>query len=146
MSRRFGFTVQGRAVPQGSLRAMKLKTGAVVTPQEPKVLKWRSDVRAGLYAREGAMQPTAEAFHVEMTFCFRRPNNHHTSKGNLTTRAPRYHMQHPDVDKLIRAVLDALTGVVWHDDKQVVYVRGHKQWSEQDEATFTIYTLEEPHA
>lgn len=140
--KRILFTVQGRPVPQGSLRAFKAKSGAVVTPQQPKVLKWRADIRAGI--NDLGVEPSGSAFHVDVAFSFRRPNNHHTSKGFLKTGAPRYHTQAPDVDKLLRAVLDALTGVVWHDDKQVAYVRGHKQWSERDEATITITALEEP--
>jgi crossover junction endodeoxyribonuclease RusA len=33
---------------------------------------------------------------------------------------PRHAGDAPDLDKLCRAVLDALTGVAWLDDKQVV--------------------------
>jgi crossover junction endodeoxyribonuclease RusA len=133
-------------VPQGSLRAFKAKSGAVVTPQQPKVLKWRADIRAAFHEARPDAQPTGQPFHVDVAFSFRRPKTHLTSKGLLRSGAPRYHTQAPDVDKLLRAVLDALTGVVWHDDKQVAYVRGHKEWSERDEATITITALEEPNA
>lgn len=39
----------------------------------------------------------------------------------------------PDVDKMERAILDALTDVVWHDDAQVVTVLKHKRVAEWGE-------------
>jgi Holliday junction resolvase RusA-like endonuclease len=37
----------------------------------------------------------------------------------------------PDTDKLIRSVLDALTGIVWTDDSQVVEILARKQFGIQ---------------
>lgn len=39
----------------------------------------------------------------------------------------------PDIDKLERSINDALTGVVWHDDSQVVTVFKHKRVAEWGE-------------
>jgi Holliday junction resolvase RusA-like endonuclease len=36
----------------------------------------------------------------------------------------------PDLDKLIRAILDALTGVVWRDDGQVVDIVASKVYAD----------------
>lgn len=43
------------------------------------------------------------------------------------------HTRKPDVDKLARAVLDALTGVTWLDDAQVVDLRVTKREAGRDE-------------
>ncbi len=43
------------------------------------------------------------------------------------------HTVKPDTDKLLRAVGDALTCVVWRDDSQLVDVRGVKRYAELDE-------------
>lgn len=138
---KYYFVVHGRPVPQGSLRAFKAKSGAVVTPQQPKVLKWRGDVRSALEATAGGIEPSSDAFTVQAGFYFRRPKSHLNSKGVAKLSAPLWHTQSPDVDKLLRSVLDALTGVVWHDDKQVVTVRGDKFWSGWDHATIRITTI-----
>lgn len=39
----------------------------------------------------------------------------------------------PDTDKLIRAVCDAFTGTVWHDDAQVIDIHASKRLAEPDE-------------
>ena len=36
----------------------------------------------------------------------------------------------PDIDNLIKAILDAGNGVLWHDDNQVVSVNAAKRYSE----------------
>ena len=46
----------------------------------------------------------------------------------------------PDLDKLVRAVLDALTGVCYKDDSQVVYIETEKVW---DKTTYVgIWQIE----
>ena len=39
---------------------------------------------------------------------------------------PRRQGDAPDLDKLCRAVLDALTGIIWIDDKQVVVIEARR--------------------
>ena len=39
------------------------------------------------------------------------------------------HMKKPDVDNLVKAVLDALNGVAWEDDSQIVRVCAEKFYS-----------------
>lgn len=39
------------------------------------------------------------------------------------------HTKQPDVDKLLRALMDALTGIVWVDDSQVSFVAVNKSYA-----------------
>jgi Holliday junction resolvase RusA-like endonuclease len=43
-----------------------------------------------------------------------------------------------DVDKLCRALFDAMTGVVYVDDRQVVEVEARRAWGERDEARVMV--------
>lgn len=70
-----------------------------------------------------------------LRFCFHRPNAHFRSGKNsqlLKADSPT----HPtakkknDLDKLVRAVMDALTGVVYVDDAQVWSLESEKIYSE----------------
>jgi crossover junction endodeoxyribonuclease RusA len=141
---RIDVTVQGRPAPQGSLRSFANKnTGGIVTPQQPKVLKWRGDVRQAVEGHYPDIDPIEGGFLVDLGFFFRRPKAHTNSKGIVKPSAPIWHVQSPDTDKLVRSVLDALTGVVWHDDKQVAIVHAAKYWSGHDHCTIHIEALED---
>lgn len=124
------FTVPGAAAPQGSKRAIKLRgSGRVVLVESSaKVKPYRAVV--ALAAREAWNRPpTGKAVYVRVAFTFARPKSHHTSKGAIRSGAPDFPGK-PDIDKLCRAVLDALTGVVYGDDAQVVRLEATKDYGD----------------
>lgn len=54
---------------------------------------------------------------------FQRPKSHFGSGKNsdkLKPSAPVYHKNTPDHDNLVKFYADAMTGIVYHDDKQIV--------------------------
>jgi crossover junction endodeoxyribonuclease RusA len=67
---------------------------------------------------------------------FARPRDHYRTGRNaslLKADAPMAHTQAPDIDKLARLVLDALTvAQVIADDKYVNVLRCHKGWAHID--------------
>ena len=40
-----------------------------------------------------------------------------------------FHIKRPDLDKLTRAALDAMTRVIWRDDSQVVRIEALKRYT-----------------
>jgi len=48
----------------------------------------------------------------------------------------------PDSDKLLRSTNDALTGIIWHDDAQVVRVQAKKVYGEPERVEILAYTME----
>jgi len=71
---------------------------------------------------------------VDMLFYFERPKSHFgtgRNAGILKKKAPEYHTQKPDKDKLGRAVHDALTGIAYHDDSQVIGGKVFKYWTDE---------------
>jgi len=114
-------TVYGRPITQGSkVRtrwAMRDANGATLAP-------WRDNVRA---AAVNLDDPFGESpVIVLITFTFARPRGHFgtgRNAGTLNRSALPYPSSHAigDIDKLARAILDALTDAgVWNDDSQVV--------------------------
>lgn len=71
---------------------------------------------AEMIGREMARKPQVVSISAE--FFFDRPKSHYTTTG-LRTTAVNGHTGRPDVDKLLRAILDAMTGIVFEDDSQV---------------------------
>lgn len=69
---------------------------------------------------------------VTITAQYPRPKNHHTTRGDLTPagrRAGRHWCpQHADTDNLAKAILDALNGLAWEDDRTVTQLTVTKIW------------------
>lgn len=101
--------------PQGSAKAFMPKGARypVVTSDNPQLKGWRQLVAAeASRALQGTGQLLDGPVQVCAVFYLPRPKA-------LKAQA-RPHVTRPDVDKLARAIGDALTGVVWRDDAQVV--------------------------
>lgn len=109
------FEVEGNPVTQGS---MKVINGRVLHSRGEALILWRTMV--ALAARRAGAFPVPNP--VEMTIEFRLPRPK-TVKRDLPYVAP-------DLDKLIRAVLDALTGIAYVDDGQVVSINSSKVYGE----------------
>lgn len=99
---------------------------------------WRLIVRD---AAQAVLPPEAPLLdgplQVEITFLMPRPKSH-TGKRGIKPGAPAFPTTKPDVLKLARAVEDALTGVVWHDDAQIVEEFLAKRYSDRPGAMVKI--------
>jgi Holliday junction resolvase RusA-like endonuclease len=133
-------TVIGLPVPQGSLRAMVSPQGKAVVPQaDQRLLRYRADLRheGQRSMRERKVTLMAWAVSVQVTFVLPRPATHflpinkRRDAPELRPEAPVYPMGTPDLDKLCRSVLDALTGIVFADDAQVISLYAAKVYAEE---------------
>lgn len=123
------FDVPGKPCTQGS----KDQFGREANKRLPG---WRSDARQA--ARDALPTPWDRAgwFAVSFDAYFVRPASHYgRRKGTpyLKPDAPAFPGRVGDVDKLARALLDALTGLIWGDDDQVVLLTGRKLYAAQGE-------------
>lgn len=126
------FIVRGIPAPQGSLLPVRsISTGRVFMKQScARTMPWRQEVAAcaaEAAKRSGVSSPSAGPIELKATFLLPRPAGHFGKKGLLPS-APRWPIVKPDGDKLKRAVMDALTGVAYVDDKQVVRWSGEKNY------------------
>ena len=134
--------VHGTPAPQGSKRAfVNRHTGkASVVEMSKRVTPWREAVKAASLTALGRPlgvwgephEPIAGPVVVYVTFLLARPKGHYGTGRNadvLRDSAPKYPAVKPDLDKLIRSTLDALTEArVWTDDSQVVRVTAEKRY------------------
>lgn len=131
------FTVYGVPIPQGSVRAFVVKGRAVVTADNRRDLgTWRQEIAAG--ARAAGAVPCEGPVEVMLTFRLPWPRSR--------PKRAQWPDKRPDLDKLVRAVLDALTGLAWHDDGQVVALRAVKAYanSRTDPTPGLSVTVTEP--
>ena len=94
--------------------------------------QWRASIR--LAAREAGASLSPLPINLTVVFGMPRPKAHmRWSGGKLIPKMQHYYdlpTVMPDVDKLLRAVMDALTGVCYADDAQVVSVQVAKVYGE----------------
>lgn len=116
--------VYGRPAPQGSKRS--LGAGRPLIESSKFVKPWRADIRDHVI-NEYRGPVLDEPLCVELGFLMPRPSS--TPK-----RYTPFAMKRPDIDKLTRAVLDALSSAgVWADDARVVELYATKAIAESDE-------------
>lgn len=89
--------------------------------------------------------PVRETLHVVVTFTMPRLKGHYGSGRNagvLKPNAPRYHTVKPDATKLMRALEDALTSIVWADDAMIAVQTVVKQYGDRPGAMVEVYRAE----
>jgi len=149
------FEVVGQPVTQGSKRTVPIyrdgkpviKNGHVLTriaDANPRLPQWRQEVAQA--ARAVYTAPLfIGAMTLDLTFARPRPKGHYgtgRNAGKLKDWAPEYPITIPDGSKLGRAVEDALTGVIWKDDAQVVDQRIRKEWGPYFRVAVEIESLD----
>jgi len=130
--------VYGTPEPGGSKRWV----GRVVDAN-PRAKGWQANV-----ARAAAEQYTGGLLDgplaVEMTFYRARPRGHFgtgRNAGSVKASAPVAPITRPDALKLARVVEDALTGVIWRDDSQIVEESLAKRYGEPERCEIDVYRM-----
>jgi Holliday junction resolvase RusA-like endonuclease len=116
------FTTLGVPTPQGSMKAFMPKGAKhpVVTTDNKKLKPWRQEVAGCAINAMAGIPPTDGAVELAVRFYFQKPKSTPKRVTEMITK--------PDVDKLIRGICDALKGIVYRDDSQVVFKAGSKEF------------------
>lgn len=110
------FSVEGKPIQQGSMRAFN---NHIVHNKSKELMAWRAQVAQA--AKVAGCTPIEGAITISMTFRYARPKS-------VSREVPTVP---PDLDKQIRSILDALTGVAYVDDSQVTTITATKQYGNQ---------------
>ena len=118
MSKTITFTVLGQPQPQGSVRAFMVGGKPHLTSDNAKMKPWRQMVGVMALAErptQDVWAPKHAPVRVRLAFFLKAP-----AKKRLLPAVK------PDLDKLCRAALDSMTGILWVDDGQVVELYARK--------------------
>ena len=120
--------VAGNPAPQGSKRHVG---GGVLVDSCKRLPDWRKDVRAACLDADGQPKTRFEgAVLLHLEFVLPRP------KSLPKTKPTPPHTKKPDLDKLTRAIGDAMTSAgVFRDDSHIVFGTRHKRYAELGEVT-----------
>lgn len=126
------FFVAGIPQQQGSSRAFipKRWKRAVITSDNPKLKGWR-EVVAGVAQVHRPNELWELGVAVSLIFSMPKPKC-------IAKKGTKLHTKRPDLDKLIRGVFDALTGIIWKDDSQVFDVNARKEYSDSPGVAVSI--------
>lgn len=129
--------VSGLPVSQGSMRTWVHNGHPIITSASKGLKDWRHLVATQASESMRGRAPIPKRTHaaqVTLTFYMPRPQ----SGVPRSQRAPR---TAPDLDKLVRAVLDALTKIAFEDDSQVTALSAFK-WYADDRAPGVVISVE----
>lgn len=123
------FAVDGTPATKGSWRATRAKSGRLLLrPDNERERPWAASVAWSARAAMAGAAPVSASVRVDIIVSVAKAR---TSK----LAAPRL-----DVDKLARSILDAMTGIVYVDDVQVISLCILKCWGSPG-ANITVSTL-----
>ena len=137
------FRAYGMPSTQGSMKAIVAKSGrAVVIPcSKAKLKSWRSVIAdAAQEAMDG--RPLIDGpVSIRVRFLLgERPKSAIKKRAGIIRAWPH---SKPDVDKLLRALCDAIKGIVYTDDARVVSLASTKEYGSPAGCEVSILALEE---
>lgn len=142
-----------RAVP-GSNRKRSFvnpKTGRPVIVDKAKgKAQFTAAVRlfAAEAAREQGWELARDPVELQVQFRYARPACHYGTGRNAEkvkpSRGDARHAQSPDLTNLVKCIEDALTGIVWHDDRQVWRSTLSKVWGVTDSVAVDVVSGKSP--
>lgn len=119
-----------------------------VMPVNKNLKKWEATVKDEARAAMAAnTAPFSGPCRVMIVFYIKRPGKHFGKRNKVPYLKDKYASAYctktPDVDKLTRSVFDAMNGVVFKDDAQVVDVASRKLWGKSPGIMVTVEELQE---
>lgn len=122
------FTVDGTPVAKGRPRFRKLgKFVSTYTPAKTKDFETTFAKEAVTAMRgEGPLETPLALF---LGFFMPIPKSLSKKDRNLCISGDLKHIKKPDVDNLAKSVIDAMNGIVYKDDGQVVKLNATKEYS-----------------
>lgn len=130
------FTFDIEPTPQ--LRPRVSSRGGYVRVYDPQKVKNFKSLLRSLAVHQYARPPLLGALSVSLTFY--RPVQRSISKAERERRLSNQSkpVVKPDTDNYIKSTLDALNGVLWHDDAQIVKITGEKRYSDHPRITVGV--------
>lgn len=137
--RLIAFVVLGTPAPKGSARAFfkaGMKRAVIVKDNDARQKSWDASVRAAALEQIEALGDVdvvpfvGTALAVSIVFHVKRPAGHYSkATGKLSPSAPARPTGKPDIDKLARTTLDAMTGSVFDDDSRIADLALSKRYA-----------------
>lgn len=139
MTPRPTFFVAGVPAGQGNHRIARVGKFARIYDANRKLSPWRRSIATAAIAAGWTGREVLDCgVALSCVFVFRRPASHFGKRGLKPSAPMMPHTTGDDHDKLVRAVCDALTGLVYRDDRRVVCCNDLKMWGEVEGVLISV--------
>ena len=135
---RCSFVVMGEPVAKGRPRVTK--TGTTYTPTKTRLYEVK--VRRAWEAQSKARLGDGQSLRASLNFWFNVPASYSKAKRLGALSSGAWHTKKPDLDNLVKAVLDALNGYAYDDDSAVCELHVTKRYAADDQERVEV-TIEE---
>lgn len=126
------FSVPG--VPHGKGRPRFARRGSFVNAYtDAKTASYENLVKVLAMQAMGDKEPIPDPVHVYINISICPPASWSNKKRDLALRSDIYPTGKPDIDNVAKGILDAMNGVVYLDDKQVVSLQVKKSYEPMDQ-------------
>lgn len=140
MTRSVTFCVPGH--PQGKGRARSVRRGNFIAHYTPeKTRSYESIIRGCAYDAMAKQLPMDGPVEVVMTAIFDIPGRWSIKKRTAALFGDIKPTKKPDIDNIIKAVVDACNGIVFKDDCQIVRGQYAKSYGPQPLIAVTVTAL-----
>jgi len=127
-SRKIEFRIPGKVIGKGRPHFVK-KTGVAITPQQTR--SYESLIRDVVIPLMGDQKPWEGCVKAYVVAYYKVPKSW-SKKDKELAAAQKIPPGKPDVDNVVKILLDSLSRWLYHDDKQVCDCHIIKLWSEED--------------
>lgn len=129
------FRVPGIPQPRGSKRAMPNRAGGrpLMVDTNAKSKPWMAAIASAAQEAMDGRDLMQGCVRLGVQLMFPRPKSHYRTGRNshlLRDDAPSRKASKPDCSKVLRAVEDAMSGVVYRDDAQIWCVQIQKLYTD----------------
>ena len=125
----YEFEVPGKIIGKGRPR-LNTYTGSVYTPTRTK--DYESLVQQYFLLKYPKFKPFEGRVHVEISAFFEVPKSAKQADKNLMLENKINPTKKPDIDNIVKIVLDAMNGVAFKDDIQITKLNVEKAYSTKE--------------
>lgn len=133
------FTIPGNPVAQGRPRAAR--RGNRIMMYDPKPSKDYKEYVAKIAKEYAPEEPTEAALGVQMKIYREIPKSTTKKDRKLINEGLKRPVVRPDTDNYTKAILDALNGIIYKDDSQIVDLKASKYYSDDPRVEIKIEAL-----
>ena len=126
-------------VPKPLKRHRMTRRGRVYDPSSEDKKEWMNTALPFCPSK-----PIEGAIKIELEFIMPRPKSHFgtgLNSGIIKPNAPIHHLHTPDLDNLVKFVLDAMNGKFYVDDAQIISVECKKCLASVKDDSGTVVSI-----